>query len=283
MIDRAIQTLGLDWRYMSFEIDKERLAEALTGVDVLGMRGVLLHGDFRDQGSAAPSQTERAARTGRLTHLTRHGDTLQGDDATGPALIEALQTELGSNGDPAGKRVVLLGAGGAGPSVADVLIEQGVESLTIADTNAERAAALVLTLRTRLESLVPVESGVENTSTAPASLAPPKIEPMNWDSSWIEMPEETDWILSTACWPKKENHQVAQLLAPELVEGQLLVDLGIGSSRSPLLLAAEEQGLRTIDGLPILVAETALALEAWSSEKVDRMTVRDAAEEFLGV
>ncbi len=278
MIDRAIQSLGLDWRYMSFEIDKERLAEALTGVDVLGMRGVLLHGNFRDQGAAAPSQTERAARTGRLTHLTRHGDTLQGDDATGPALVEALQTELGDKGDPAGKRVVLLGANGARPSVADVLIEQGIASLSIADIHAERAAALVLKIRTRLEELVPAADAIETTVMAPI-----KIETMNWDPSWIEMPEEADWIISTATWPKGDNQRVAQLLTPELVAGQLMIDLGIGSSRSPLLLAAQKQGLHTIDGLPILVAETALALEAWSNEKVDRLTVRDAAEEFLGV
>lgn len=278
MIDRAIQSLGLDWRYLSFEIAQDRLADALTGVDVLGLRGVILHGDFRNQGTAAKSQTERSARTGRLTHLTRHGETLQGDDATGPALIEALQTELGASGNPEGKRVVLLGAEGAGPSVADVLIERGVKSLAIADMSAERAAALVLTLRTRMEELATTSDDADKPTVAPA-----KIEPMHWDSSWIDLPEETDWIISTASWPKEENQQVAQTLSPELVEGQLMIDLGIGSSRSPLLLTAEEKGLKTIDGLPILVAETALALEAWSNEIVDRTTVGEAAEEFLGV
>ena len=264
VIERAFEQLGLDWRFLSFEIDEQRLAEALRGLDALGFRGVRLLGGFRDFGEAASQKTDRARRTGRVSHLTRHEGVLLGDDSTGPALIEAI-------GDPLGKRVVVLGAGGAGPSIADVMAERGAKSVAIADPSADRAAALVLALKQRYQH--PVQEGA----------LPVETTTLGWEENWIELPERVDWIVSTASWPKEENERVSAALQPELNESQLVVDLGVGSSRSPLLLAAEEQGAKTVDGLPVLVGEIALAIEAWGGGEVDRGELRDAGEEFLGV
>ena len=240
----------------------------MTGADALGFRGVRLRGAFRNQGAAASSRTDRAQRTGRVSHLTRHEGILLGDDTSGPALVEALAPW----GDPTGKRVVVLGAGGAGPSVADVLVERGAAAVAIADTSAERAAALVLSLKERIGQLgMQAESAFTDVTT------------LGWEDNWIETPDRFDWLIATASWPKEENQRVASILSPELGEGQLVVDLGVGSSRSPLLLVAEENGAQVVDGLPVLVGETALAIEAWCGEEVDRALLRDAGEEFLGI
>ncbi len=272
MLDRAMRDLGLDWRYLSFEVPHERLAEALTGVDALGLRGVRLLGNYCNEGKAAPSRTERAKRTGRLTHLTRHDGKLQGDDATGPALIEALGTKFQEEGSPNGKQIALLGAGGCSASLADVLVEQRAKSIYIADKNSERSAALVLATR-EFASQITLEEGEE----------PTQVEQLGWESNWFELPEGIDWIISTATWPKEENQKIAEQVAAELNEGQLLVDMGIGSNRSPLLLLAEHQGLKLLDGVAVMVAETALAFEAWTGQSIDREPMRDSAEEFLGI
>ena len=272
MIDRAMRELGLDWRYLSFEVPHERLTEALTGVDALGLRGVRLLGNYCNEGKAAPGRTERTKRTGRITHLTRHDGELQGDDCTGPALIEALGTKFGESVSPRGKQIIILGADGCAASVIDVLVEQQASKIYVADKNPERSAALVLAAREFAEQ-AKLEEGEE----------PTQVEQLNRDSNWLELPEASDWIISTASWPKEENQTVADQISTELQEGQLLVDMGVGSSRSPLLLVAEHQGLKILDGVSIMVAETALALEAWTGESIDREPLRDSAEEFLGI
>ena len=38
-----------------------------------------------------------------------------------------------------------------------------------------------------------------------------------------------------------------------------------------------------VDGLSVLVEQTALALEAWSGIMADRGAMREAAEEYLGI
>ena len=270
MVQRALDTLGLDWRFMSFQTDPARAAEALIGADALGFRGVRLRGAFCSAG-VAPAATERAKRTGRVSHLTRHDGLLLGDDATGPALVEALVEAYGEWGEPNGKRVLVLGAGGAAPSVVDVLVERGASHVAIADLSSERSAALVHKAQTN--------RGESSASDALTS----EITTVAWDMKWIDLPDRVDWVLSSASWPKEENDAVARVLTPELNEGQLVIDLGVGSSRSPLLLAAENRGATPVDGLPVLVSETALAVEAWTGAEIDRTVLRDAAEEFLGV
>lgn len=267
MVERALEDLGLDWRFLSFETTAERLEEALAGVDALGLRGVRLRGDFASKPAGVATRTERSKRTGRVTHLTRHDGALQGDDATGPALVEALS----SHDEPAGKRVLLLGAGGAAPSVVDVLVERGAALVAVADESAERAAAVVLGAQT------------QRSEAAKADALATDVRPLAWESDWIDAPDGVDWIVSTASWPKDQNDRVAKQIAPEFHDGQLLIDLAVGSNRSPIQLAAESRGATVIDGLPILVAEVALAVEAWTGLEVDRGVLRDAAEEFLGV
>lgn len=272
MVERALADLGLDWRFLSFQCAPDRLDEALVGADALGFRGVRLRGEVPDKPARVEQRTERARRTGRLTHLTRHDGQLQGDDASGPALIEALATTLDDErGDPHGKRVVLLGAGGAAPSIADVLVERGAALVAVADRSPDRAATVVLNAQTKRSDLAPTDA-----------LAT-EVTPLAWENDWLDLPDDADWVLSTASWPKDENASVAATLEPEFVDKQLVVDLAIGSNRSPLLLAAEGRGARVVDGLPVLIAETALAVEAWTGMGVDRTILRDAAEEFLGV
>ncbi|TWT96828.1 Shikimate dehydrogenase [Botrimarina colliarenosi] len=267
MIERALDDLGLDWRFLSFETAADRLAEALAGADALGFAGVRLRGTLADKPPAIASRTERARRTGRITHLTRHDGVLQGDDATGPALVEALA----EFGDPTGKRVVLLGAGGAAPSIADVLVECGAALVAVADASSDRAAAVVLAAQT------------QRSDAAPKDSLACEVRPLAWEGDWLDLPDHVDWVVSTASWPKSDNERIAKVIAPELNDSHVVIDLGIGSNRSPLQLAAAGRGATVIGGLPVLVAKTALAVEAWTGLEVDRAVLRDAAEEFLGV
>ncbi|KVQ34477.1 hypothetical protein WK03_38580 [Burkholderia cepacia] len=53
---------------------------------------------------------------------------------------------------PAGRRVVLFGAGGAGAAIASALVEEGVAALTVVDTNRLKAEELVAKLNQRKEA-----------------------------------------------------------------------------------------------------------------------------------
>jgi shikimate dehydrogenase len=66
---------------------------------------------------------------------------------------------------PAGRRVVLFGAGGAGAAIASALIEEGVDALTVVDTNRPKAEDLVAKLNQR-KAASAIYSGAPNLGDA---------------------------------------------------------------------------------------------------------------------
>ena len=48
LFERAIAAAGLDWRFLTFDVLPERLAQALGGVDAMGFRGCLLAGALQE-------------------------------------------------------------------------------------------------------------------------------------------------------------------------------------------------------------------------------------------
>ena len=78
-----------------------------------------------------------------------HGDMLDG-----LGFVAAIHA---NGGEPAGKRALLVGAGGAGSAIALALVEAGVASLSIHDDDVVRRDSLIKRLQTR--GRVPVSAG----------------------------------------------------------------------------------------------------------------------------
>ena len=78
-----------------------------------------------------------------------HGDMLDG-----LGFVAAIRAK---GGEPAGKRTLLVGAGGAGSAIALALVDAGVASLSIHDENVVRRDALIKRLQSR--GRVPVSAG----------------------------------------------------------------------------------------------------------------------------
>ncbi|TWT90977.1 Shikimate dehydrogenase [Pseudobythopirellula maris] len=270
MIQRTFEAEGLDWRFVSFEVAPERLAEALRGADALGFRGVKLLDPYRQAAAAMAAEgslgpiglSERAAQTGFVTGFSRPSldAPLSGDDLSGPALVETLAPL----GPLRGKRVALLGASGPAASLAVSLVESGVAELLVADPDNEAATQFVERI----------------TAGAAGETA---VSPIDWQGAWLELPDGLDMVVASACWPRHEDGRVAKAVAAELNERMVVADLRVGSSRSPLLRAAAERGATGVEGLQVLVRESALSLQAWTGQPINPTVLSEAAEEFLGV
>ena len=68
-------------------------------------------------------------------------------------------------------------------------------------------------------------------------------------------------------------------LSPTLI----VADVAYNTARTWLTRQAAERGCRTIDGLSIYVQQTALAFQTWTGIMPDTVSLREAAEEFLGI
>ena len=133
--------LGIALHYEAIDCEPWQLASALAQFADGGGIGANLTLPHKQAGLALCARTsERARAAGAVNTLRREGEGWFGDNTDGEGLVRDLTARQGL--DLRGRRVLLLGAGGAAHGVAPALLDAGVAELFIVNRHAERADAL---------------------------------------------------------------------------------------------------------------------------------------------
>lgn len=191
-----------------------------------------------------------AARIGAVNTIVKRDGLLHGENTDAGGFIGPLH-ERGL--DLAQTGVVLLGAGGAARGVAVALLDAGVPALTIANRTIGRAEALARALG--------------HACVAPLALDDPVLR--------AHLASATLLVDATARgWHELEPTLPPAMLA-QLPADALVYDLTY--RQTPLLQAAAARGLATLDGLPMLVEQGALAWQHWIGQAPPRAIMWTAA------
>jgi len=142
MQNLAMQKARLKAVYLPFHVSPHELAAAVEGLRALRVGGVNVTLPHKEQIIPLLDKVhEDAALIGAVNTVVRQGDELVGYNTDGLGFIRSLGEDL--NFMAQGKRVVLLGAGGACRAAAVSLLRAGCSTLTIVNRNLERAQRLV--------------------------------------------------------------------------------------------------------------------------------------------
>jgi shikimate dehydrogenase len=137
MQEAAFEALGLRWRYLTIDVEPQALSDAIRGVRALGMRGINLTIPHKVAViSLLDEVSPDAAMIGAVNTVRRAGDRLIGENTDGKGFLRGVREEAGI--DPAGKHVVVLGAGGAARAITVELALAGADRLTIINRSVER-------------------------------------------------------------------------------------------------------------------------------------------------
>ncbi|PKQ16176.1 MAG: shikimate dehydrogenase [Actinobacteria bacterium HGW-Actinobacteria-7] len=263
MHNAAYETLGLNWVYVPLlikdEIGLRRFAAAAAGMSFVGFnitmpfkQGVL---ELCDEVAMA------ATMAGAVNTVHCVDGRLLGYNTDGRGLVESLESE--ANFDVAGKRVVILGAGGAAGSALVSFVLSRAAEVVVLSRDPDAAEILVDRVRPHLNdsraeasSLADAEQHVGNAELIvnATSLGMRSGDPSPVDASWLH-------------------------------EGQVVYDMVYGRRESTTLLTdARAAGARGFDGLGMLVAQGATAIDIWNGDdqlRTPRDVMRQAAEEQL--
>lgn len=251
MHNAAFQALGLNWVYLAFEVPPELLPQAVTGMRGLGIRGLNL--TIPHKQAVIPlldGLTDAAARIGAVNTLFWHEGQLMGDNTDAEGFLRAL---LEVSVDPTGHTVLVLGAGGAARAVVYALTQRGCR-VYIANRTYERALLLAQAFGAEaiplhaLEALLPRLDGVVNSTSLGMAPDVHSTPPVAW-----QLVPPTAW----AC------------------------DLVYRPRQTRFLQLAAAHGLKTVDGLGMLVHQGALAFERWTGHAAPISAMRDAITPFL--
>lgn len=259
LMEQAFAQRGLDWRFMSFEFGAERLADAVRGLQALGFHGIKVGEPFQESIiEYLDDMTETARRCGSVNCVTEQGDRYSGDNTEGTALVELVRQQI----TPTGRKAVVIGAGRLGRAMALALAEAGVASITIVSRDPVKGQRLIELLK-------------EHTSVE-AVYAP-------LTASAIAIESETGVLVNATTLGTEKPEAKLPLNIETFTPKMVVCDVAYNTARTWLTQQAAERGCRVIDGLSLYVQQTALAFRAWTGEMPDTVSMREAAEEFLGI
>jgi shikimate dehydrogenase len=242
----ALRALGMDdWHYQLLPVPPELFAEttrALGGAGFVGANVTIPHKQAAL--ALADSASEAAKAIGAANTLTFAADgAIAAENTDAPGLIAAIDEPLD------GKRALVLGAGGSARAAVWALREAGAAEVAIWNRTSERAAALARELGA---------SAVDAAAAADVLV----------NCTAVGLTQAAD-----------AGGELAQLgLTPALLgEFETVVDLVYREGPTELLAAAQAHGVRTLDGLQILVAQGALSFELWTGREAPLQAMHEAA------
>jgi shikimate dehydrogenase len=258
MVEAAFAHHGLPWRYVNMEVAPADLGDAVRGARAMGFRGfncslphkvsVIQHLD---------GLGESAALMGAVNCVVRVGDRLVGENTDGKGFLRSLR----SVADPAGRSVVLLGAGGAARAIAVELALAGVSRITVVNRSPARGLELASLLHAKL---------------------PVRTEFVEWRDTY-PVPPATDILVHATSVGLYEPEARVAVHLDSLRPGMVVADVIGNPPRTHLVREAAARGCIALDGLGMLVNQGVIGIQYWTGIEPDADVMRRALESALGL
>ena len=258
MIEAGFAALNLPWRYLNLKVPPKDLAAAVTGLRAMGFRGINLTIPHKCEVIKHLDEVADDARImGAVNTVYVQDGRLIGANTDGKGFLRALNDDARLN--PAGKKFVVLGAGGAARAITVELALAGAAEITIVNRNEARGWELVALLL--------------NHTPVRATYQP-------W-TDHLAIPEGTDVLVNaTSIGLCPDVHDMPSLNYATIKPGMVVCDVIPNPPQTRFLDAAKERGAITLDGLGMLVYQGAIAFKLWTGMEapVDVMKKALAAE-----
>jgi len=232
MHNAAFAALDLNWAYLAFAVDPERIGDAVRGLAAAGCRGLNVTIPHKQAVIGCCSSVSAAVEAiGAANTLIPDGaGGFRGDNTDAEGFLRALDECIPD--DVAGKRVLLIGAGGAGRAVAYAVRSRGGHLLVANRTRAKAA---------ELGEPVPFEPAAIEAAASEAALV---VNASSLGMGAADVPLE--------------------LPLAGIGPDQVVNDLVYRPGGTPWLAAAAARGARTVDGLGMLLHQGAASFERWT-------------------
>ena len=140
MEEAGFRAKGLNYRYITAKVQPEALGAAIAGARAIHMKGFNLTMPHKVRVIPFLDGMSEAARIiGAVNTVYEENGLYIGENTDGKGFVEAMQMQ----GAPIeGKRIVLLGAGGAGKAIGVECALAGAKHITVVNRNRERGEDL---------------------------------------------------------------------------------------------------------------------------------------------
>ena len=253
------EALDLDFLYIPCQV--EDVAGALTGMRAFhNFRGMSVTIPHKIEAMKYLDEIAEADRTiGSINTIVKEGNKLIGLGTDGPGALKAL---VDAGVAMEGKKVLMLGSGGAARAIAFTLaLKTGLGELRILDVNESMLQGLTADLRTHTGACI--------TSA------------LMTDVSLVAAMGEADIIIH--CTPVGMHPKEGASLVPAGLfrPGQVVFDIVYTPLETRLLADARERGLQVISGVEMFINQAVLQFEQFTGTDAPEDVMRRVVMEHL--
>jgi shikimate dehydrogenase len=233
-----LRKLGIEGGYIIESVPPEDVAEFIAYLSHHGFVGANVTIPHKERALLLSVPDERAKAVGAANTLWYQGDTLYSTNTDIEGFINNL--DACAPGWDAATDALVLGAGGSSRAVIFGLIERGIARVHLANRTMERAQAL-------------------------ADQFGPQIIPVPWEAIGDVLPRAGLLVNTTSLGMKGQPALAIDVgkLPPQAV----VADLVYVPLQTPLLAAAQARGLKTADGLGMLLHQAVRGFELWFGQR----------------
>jgi len=246
MHNAAFAQMGLDYVYVPFKVKKVGLSRAIDGMRGLNIRGLSV--TIPHKVTVIPLLDKLdplAEKIGAVNTITNDDGVLTGSNTDAGGFLQAL---LARGIEPKGKKIVILGAGGASRAISFILAERGAHLVILnrlleLDWAEELAGRLSSFFTQEVKALELVEGNLNGVLKG------------------------ADILVNTTSVGMSPNINETPVPAKLLRPGLVVFDIVYNPIKTRLLKEAETAGAETISGVDMFVWQGALAFEKWTGQK----------------
>ncbi len=258
MHNAAFRTLGINAIYLAFDVPPEDVSTVLAALRAVRAGGVNVTVPLKEVVAAQVTRLhESARRAGAVNTVVFTEDGTVGYSTDGEGFLRGLREAFG--GEPTGRRVFVLGAGGAGRTVALECARFGAASVYVSDVRADRVDRLVSELRAVAPTCECGGGGVEQA---------------------VELACAADLIIQAT--PVGMRQEDPSPLPPEAFRaGVWAYDLIYHWPETPFMRTARAAGAQAANGLGMLLHQGARAWEIWMGRPAPIEVMRAALKKAV--
>ncbi len=263
MVEAAFRHHDLHWRYLTIEVAPDDLGDAVRGARAMGFAGfncTIPHKvaviDHLDGLGESPSLM------GAVNCVVCRDGKFIGENTDGKGFVASLRRVT----DPAGKHMVMFGAGGAARAIGVEMALAGAAHATVVNRTADRGTELANLLNGKVRD-------------ATGGSFESEFVPWNGD---YDVPPDTDIVVnatSIGLYPDVEARLAINIstLSPNMI----VADVIPNPPRTLLISDAATRGCTVIDGLGMLVGQGRIGIKYWTGVDPDEAVMRQALEDIF--
>jgi shikimate dehydrogenase len=233
-----LRKLGIEGGYNIEAVPPEGFAEFVLHLSTHGFVGANITIPHKERALALSVPDERARAVGAANTLWYEGGELRSTNTDVEGFINNL--DASAAGWDQATEALVLGAGGSARAVLFGLLDRGFQRIHLVNRSSERARAL-------------------------ADQFGARVEPASWDAVADLLPRAGLLVNTTSLG--MHGQPALALHVGLLPQNAAVADLVYVPLKTPLLAAAETRGLKTADGLGMLLHQAVRGFELWFGQR----------------